>query len=155
MDTSTWKSSPTSLTGVCRESDKNHNNYVPREVVPSHPIYPIRNVAHAEWPRSGDGTLLYLGYGGVALNKMSAAKELRVINTAKWVEAERVQTSVPFWSAVISQDGNYIYAIAPESHGIVILDAHSLQQIRMIAVGNTPSLAIVAPGFAARNHGQE
>jgi DNA-binding beta-propeller fold protein YncE len=129
MDTTTWKSSPTSLTGACREW----------------------NVAHEEWPRLEGGTKLYLGYGGVAPNGMSAAKELRVIDTAKWVESERIQTSVPFWSAAISQDGKYVFAIAPESHGIVILDAHSLQEIRVIAVGNTPSLAIVAPGFAPRN----
>jgi DNA-binding beta-propeller fold protein YncE len=133
MDTATWKSSPASLTGACRDW----------------------NVADAEWPRSADGTRLYLGYGGVVPNGMSAAKALRLIDTARWVETKRIQTSVPFWSAVVSQDGKYVFAISPESHGIVILDAHSLQEIRVIAIGNTPSLAIVAPGFAARNHKRE
>ena len=133
MDTTTWKSRPTSLTGACREW----------------------NVAGAEWPRSEDGTKLYLGYGGVAPNGMSAAKELRLIDTAKWVESERIQTSVPFWSAAISQDGKYVFAISPESHGILILDAHSLREIRVIAVGNTPSLAIVAPGSALGHLGRK
>jgi DNA-binding beta-propeller fold protein YncE len=132
MDSTTWKSRPTSLTGACQEW----------------------NVAVAEWPRSGDGTRLYLGYGGVAPNGMSAAKELRVVDTAKWIESGRIQTSVPFWSAATSRDGKYVYAIAPESHGIVILDAHSLREIRVIAVGNTPSLAIVAPGSAPGHPGR-
>jgi len=123
MDTTRQKFNPTSVTGACREW----------------------TVAHAEWPRSAGGAKLYLGYGGVAPNGMSAARELRVFDTAAWVESGRVQTSVPFWEAVASQDGKYIYATAPERHGIVVLNADSLREKRVIAVGNTPSLAIVAP----------
>jgi DNA-binding beta-propeller fold protein YncE len=123
MDTTTQKFSPTSVTGACREG----------------------TVAGAEWPRSPGGAKLYLGYGGVAPNGMSAASELRVFDTAAWVESGSVQTSVPLWGAVASQDGKYVYATAPERHGIVVLDADSLREKRVIAVGNTPSLAIVAP----------
>jgi DNA-binding beta-propeller fold protein YncE len=123
MDATTQKFSPTSLTGECREW----------------------KVAGAEWPRSAGGAKLYLGYGGGAPDGMSAASELRVFDTAAWVETGRVQTSVPFWGAVASQDGKYVYATAPGRHGIVVLDADSLREKRVIAVGNTPSLAIVAP----------
>jgi DNA-binding beta-propeller fold protein YncE len=126
MDTTTQKFNPTSATGECREW----------------------TVAGGEWPRSAGGAKLYLGYGGVAPNGMSAASELRVFDTAAWVESGRVQTSVPFWEAAASQDGKYIYATAPEQHGIVVLDADSLREKRVIAVGNTPSLAIVAPNSA-------
>jgi DNA-binding beta-propeller fold protein YncE len=105
-------------------------------------------VAHAEWPRSSDGARLYLGYGGVAPNGMSAARELRVFDTATWVQSGRVETSVPFWSAAASQDGKYIYAASPERHGIVVIDAESLGEKRVVPVGNTPSLAIVAPRSA-------
>jgi hypothetical protein len=108
----------------------------------------VGSVAHAEWPRSSDGAKLYLGYGGVALNGMSAARELRVFDTATWVQSGRVETSVPFWSAVASQDGKYIYATSPERHGIVVLDAESLAEKRVLEVGTTPSLAIVAPKLA-------
>jgi DNA-binding beta-propeller fold protein YncE len=79
---------------------------------------------------------------------MSAARGLRVFDAATWVQSGRVETSVPFWSAVASQDGKYIYATSPERHGIVVLDAESLTEKRVVAVGNTPSLAIVAPKFA-------
>ena len=126
MDLTTQKFSPTSATGTCREW----------------------TVAHAEWPRSSDGAKLYLGYGGVAPNGMSAARELRVFDTGTWVQSGHVETSVPFWSAVTSQDGKYIYVTSPERHGIVVLDAESLREKRVVAVGNTPSLAIVAPKFA-------
>ena len=105
----------------------------------------LRIVAHAEWPHSSDGAKLYLGYGGVAPNGMSAARELRVFDTATWEQSGRVETSVPFWSAVASQDGKHIYATSPERHGILVLDAESLAEKRVLAIGNTPSLAIVAP----------
>jgi hypothetical protein len=100
MDLTTQKFSPTSATGACREG----------------------TVAHAEWPLSPDGAKLYLGYGGVAPNGMSAARELRVFDAATWVQSGRVETSVPFWSAVASLDGKYIYATSPERHAIVVLD---------------------------------
>jgi hypothetical protein len=105
-------------------------------------------VAHAEWPRSPDGTKLYLGYGGVAPNGMSAATELRVFDAPTWAQSGRVATSVPFWRAVASQDGKYIYATSPERHGIVVLDAELLAEKRVVVVGNTPSLAVVAPHLA-------
>lgn len=132
LDTATWKFSPT----------------------PSRAPGQEWNVAHAEWPRAG-GSKLYLGYGGVGANGMSAANELRVIDTAKWVESGRVQTSVPFWSAAVSQAGKTVYAVAPERHGIVVLDADTLQETGVIAVGNTPSLAFVAPGFTRRQAGRD
>jgi DNA-binding beta-propeller fold protein YncE len=125
MDTTTQKYSPTSVTGACRE----------------------RAVAHAEWPRSADGTKLYLGYGGVAPNGMSAATELRVFDVATWTRSKSVRTSAPFWSAAASPDGKSIYAVSPELHGIMVIDADALQENRVIFVGNTPSLAIVAPNL--------
>jgi hypothetical protein len=125
MDLTTQRFSPTSARGGC-----------------------LWIVAHAEWPRSSDGAKLYLGYGGVAPNGMSAARELRVFDTATWAQSGHVATSVSFWSAVASQDGKYIYATSPERHVIVVLDAESLAEKRVVAVGTTPSLAIVAPKLA-------
>jgi DNA-binding beta-propeller fold protein YncE len=76
---------------------------------------------------------------------MSSASEFRVFDVTTWVESVRAKTSVPFWSTVASQDGKYIYATAPEQHGILALDVESLREKQVIVVGTTPSLAIVAP----------
>lgn len=102
-------------------------------------------IAHAEWPRSPDGAKVYLGYGGIAPDGMSAATELRVFDTTTWKQLGRVQTSVPFWSAVASHDGKYIYAVAPAQHRVLVIDAVTLHERRTIDVGNVPSLALVAP----------
>jgi hypothetical protein len=125
MDTATQKFSPTSVTGDCRKW----------------------TVAHAEWPRSADGARFYLGYGGVAPDGLSAATELRVFDVATWTQSGSVRTSAPFWSAAASPDGRFIYAVSPERHGIIVIDADALQEKRVILVGNTPALAIVAPGL--------
>ena len=114
---------PTSITGDCRQG----------------------RIAHADWPRSPDGGKLYLGYGGIAPDGMSAATGLAVFDTTTWKRLGSVQTSVPFWSAVVSHDGKQIYAIAPEQHRVLVIDTVTLQERRVIQVGNIPSLALVAP----------
>lgn len=121
-DLTTQELSPTSATGACCEW----------------------TVAPAEWPRSSGGARLFLGYGGIAPDGMSAARELRVFDTATWVELGHIVTSVPFWSAVASLDGKFIYATSPERHGVVVLNAKSLEEKRIVTVGNSPSVAIVA-----------
>jgi len=115
--------SPTSVTADCGES----------------------RIARTEWPRSPDGSKVYLGYGGTAADRMSAATELRVFDTKTWKELGRIQTSSPFWSAVASHDGKYVYAAAPAQHRILVIDAVTLQERRAIEVGNAPSQALIAP----------
>jgi hypothetical protein len=44
-----------------------------------------------------------------------------------------------------SPDRRFIYAVSPERHEIIVIDADALQEKRIIAVGSTPALAIVAP----------
>ena len=114
---------PTSITGDCRQW----------------------TIARGDWPRSPDGAKVYLGYGGIAPNGMSAATELVAFETTTWTQLGRIQTSVPFWSAVVSHNGKQIYAVAPESHRVLIIDAVTFQERRAINVGDTPSLALVAP----------
>lgn len=101
-------------------------------------------VAPAEWPRSADGSRVYVGYGGISPDGMSAATELRVFDTNTWKQLGRVQTSVPFWSGVASHDGKYVYAIAPAQHKVLVIDAVTLQERRAIDVGSVPSIALVA-----------
>lgn len=102
-------------------------------------------IARAEWPRSPDGSKVYLGYGGIAPDGMSAATELRVLDTTTWKQLGRVQTSVPFWSATASHDGRYVYAVAPARHRVLVLDAITLHEKRAIDIGNLPSVALSAP----------
>lgn len=100
--------------------------------------------AQGDWPRSLDGTRAYLGYGELASNEMSRARELRRFETKAWREYGSVRTSVPFWSAVASRDGNAIYAVVPEHRQVLVIDANTLRETRAISIGITPALALVA-----------
>lgn len=73
------------------------------------------------------------------------ATELRVFDTTTWKQIGRIQTSVSFWSAAVSHDGKYVYAVAPAQHRVLVIDTITLQEKRAIDVGNVPSLALVAP----------
>jgi DNA-binding beta-propeller fold protein YncE len=88
---------------------------------------------------------LYVGKDGVASDGMSAGTELRVLDAATRNRLARVQTSVPFWSVTVSQDSKQIYAVVPKHHRVLVIDAITLQEKRAIGIGNTPSLAIIAP----------
>ena len=123
LDMGTQRVRPTTVTGTCQESR----------------VFPM------VWPRSPDGSKFYLGYGGLAPNGMSSASELRSFDTATWQPLGIFRTSVPFWSAVTSGDGRVIYALAPEQHSVLVLDAATGRQMRTISVGQTPALALVVP----------
>jgi hypothetical protein len=122
-DTATQKLGATPVTGDCREQL----------------VFPI------QWPRSPDGAKIYVGYGGRATNNMSTAQELRVFDTATWRQIGVHRPSVPFWSAVISKDGEIIYAIVPERHSVLVIDAVTGREKRAISVGKTPAVALIAP----------
>jgi hypothetical protein len=123
MDTATQKVGATPVTGDCREQL----------------VFPI------QWPRSADGAKIYVGYGGKATSNMSTAQELRVFDTTTWQQLGVYRPSVPFWSAVISKDGKIIYAIVPERHSVLVIDAVTGREKRAISVGKTPALALIAP----------
>jgi len=38
-----------------------------------------------------------------------------------------------------------LYAMAPQKHSILVIDAEKMRQIRILKVGGTPALALVAP----------
>ena len=102
-------------------------------------IYPF------SWPSSADGGKLYLGYGPAAANGMATSVEFRVIDTTSSEQIGRIQTSARFWTAAASKDGKLIYALVPEQHRVLVIDAAMLQERRAIDVGRTPALALVAP----------
>jgi len=70
---------------------------------------------------------------------------LQVLDTATGHVLGGIETSVPFWSATLSKDGKLIYALAPEQHRVLVIDTATLQEVRTIDVGRTPSLALVVP----------
>ena len=92
--------------------------------------------------RSPDNAKVYLGYGPEQTDMWAG---LRVLDIATGHVLGGVQTSVPFWSAALSKDGKLIYALAPEQHRVLVIDTATLQELRTIDVGTTPSLALVVP----------
>jgi hypothetical protein len=121
MDLITQEFSPTVVAGDCQQL-----------------VFPL------QWPRSPDGTKLYLGYGTLAGNNMSTAAELRIVDTTTRQRLGSVRTSVPFWSAA-SNDGRVVYAVAPQQHSVLVIDTATFEEKHTIRVGNAPSLVLVAP----------
>jgi YVTN family beta-propeller protein len=101
-------------------------------------------VSPSGWPRSPDGSKVYLGYSHTAAAN-AIAREIRVYDTATWHRLATMKTSIPFWSATLDTENNRLYAVAPEQHSILVIDAQTLHEIRTITVGAMPALAIVAP----------
>jgi YVTN family beta-propeller protein len=97
------------------------------------------------WPRSQDGTKVYVGYGPATPDGMATSVELRVFDTSTWKQVGSIRTSFPFWSASISNDGTFVYAVVPEEHRVLVIDATTLRETATISVGRTPALALVAP----------
>jgi YVTN family beta-propeller protein len=122
MDVTTREFSTTAVTGDCQQL-----------------VFPF------QWPRSRDRAKVYLGYGPLTPDGMASSKELRIFDTATWRQLGSLRTSVPFRSAAASNDGRFLYAIAPAEHSVLVIDAATLQEKRTIHVGETPSLALVVP----------
>jgi YVTN family beta-propeller protein len=107
--------------------------------------YSHRIVPPFAWPRSPDGIMVYVRYGPATADGLATSAELRVFDTSTWRQVGSIKTSVPFWSASISNDGKFIYAVVPKEHRVLIIDATTLREIRTITVGRAPALAVVAP----------
>jgi DNA-binding beta-propeller fold protein YncE len=122
LDTATKELSTTAVSGDCHRL-----------------VYPF------SWPRSQDGTTVYVGYGPSTPDGMATSTELRIFDTSTWRQLGSMRTSVPFWSAAISNHGEFIYVLVPEQHGVLVIDTTSLHETRAVSVGRTPALALVAP----------
>jgi hypothetical protein len=98
------------------------------------------------WPISPDGRI-FLGYSrsADAYVPNTLADEFRVFNTSSWKKEGSIKTSLPFWSAAVSNDGKRLYALAPQEHYIMAFDTATMRQVRTINVGSMPALALVAP----------
>jgi hypothetical protein len=129
---------------------------------PAHPALPNR-VLPAAWPTSPDGSRVYLGYNtdydrhydnrfyldyGRPPNLRpndATVGEFRVLDTRMWKKVGTIRTKMPFWTAVIGNDGNVLYAMAPQKHSILVIDTVKMRQVRTLKVGGAPALAVVAP----------
>ena len=128
----------------------------------AHPVLPNR-IPPATWPVTPDGSRIYLGYiseydrhydnrfyldYGRPPNLRpdnATAGEFRVLDTHTWKKIGTIKTKMPFWSAVIANDGKTLYAMAPQKHSILVIDTGKMRQIRILKVGGAPTLALVAP----------
>jgi hypothetical protein len=128
----------------------------------AHALLPNR-VPPAAWPTSPDGSRLYLGYNkdyehsydnrfyldyGRPPNLRpndALAGEFRVLDTSTWRKLGTIKTKMPFWSAVTSNDGKLLYAMAPQKHSILVIDTVKMHQMRILKIGGAPTLALVAP----------
>jgi len=128
---------------------------------PVHPGLPNR-VPPAVWPTSPDGSRVYLGYNrdyDKADNRFyldygrppnsrppsDLAGEFRVYDTNTWAKVGTIRTKMLFWNAVLSTDGNTLYATAPHKHGILVIDTAKRHQTGVLKVGGAPALVLVAP----------
>jgi len=128
----------------------------------AHPVLPNR-VPPATWPTSPDGSRVYLGYNtdydhnydnrfyldyGRSPNlrpSNALATEFRVLDTRTWKKIGTIKTKMPFWSAVTRNDGTILYAMAPQKHSILVIDAVKMHQSNILKIGGAPTLALVAP----------
>jgi hypothetical protein len=68
-----------------------------------------------------------------------------VFDTSTWRKIGTIKTKMPFWSAVVGNDGKTLYAMAPHKHSILVIDTANTRQIRVLKIGGAPTLALVAP----------
>jgi len=127
-----------------------------------HPDVPNR-IPPAAWPTSPDGSRVFLGYNNGYERRYDGrfyldygrppnlrpndalAYEFRVLDTHTWRKIGTIKTSIPFWSAVIGNDGKTLYAMAPQKHSILVIDAVKMRQTRVLKIGGAPALALVVP----------
>jgi YVTN family beta-propeller protein len=106
---------------------------------------PQEQITLSAWPRSPDGTKVYIGNSHDLSAANAIAREIRVYDTTTWKKINSMKTSLPFWSIVASPDSTRLYAIVPEQHSILVIDATTMREIRTINVGAMPALALIAP----------
>ena len=79
----------------------------------------------------------YLDYGrppNIRPNN-ATADEFRVIDTRTWRKVGTIRTRMPFWSAVMGNDGKMIYATAPQKHSVLLIDTERMKEVGALKVG--------------------
>jgi len=120
-------------------------------------------VPPAAWPIASDSNRAYVGYNkdyakhydnrfyldyGRSPNLRpndALAGEFHVFDMLTWRKVGTIKTKMPFWSAVIGNDGKMLYAMAPQKHSVLVIDTVKMREVRELKVGGAPALALVAP----------
>jgi hypothetical protein len=116
-------------------------------------------VLPAHWPISPGGNRIYVGYNlypdksfylrferSAVSPRAVQAYELRSIDTHTWrTLGHTTGKGAPYWTAAVSPDGKTLYALSPQNHAVVVFGTEALHEIRIIPVGGTPALTLVAP----------
>jgi DNA-binding beta-propeller fold protein YncE len=130
------------IDGSIHEMDMTTNDFRPTVVTGDcslpPPVYPL------QWPLSSNDAKVFIGYGPSSPNNLATSSSFRVFDTANWQQLGAIQTSLSFWSAVASEDGALIYALAPEQHTILVIDSATLQEKGKLTVGNMPAVALLS-----------
>jgi len=71
----------------------------------------------------------------------ATAGEFRVFDTSTFKKIGTIRAKMPFWSAVIANDGKMLCAMAPQKHSILVIDTEKMRQIRVLKIGGMPALA--------------
>jgi hypothetical protein len=126
------------------------------------PVLPNR-VPPAAWPTASDSSRAYVGFNkdyekhydnrfyldyGRSPNLRpndALAGEFHVFDMLTWRKVGTIKTKMPFWSAVIANDGKTLFAMAPQKHSILVIDTVKMREVRELKVGGAPALALVAP----------
>ena len=89
----------------------------------------------------------YLDYGRPPNSRSPSALagEFRVYDTNTWAMVGTIRTKMLFWNAVVSPDGRWLYATAPQKHSILVVDTAKQHQTGVLKVGGAPALVLVAP----------
>jgi YVTN family beta-propeller protein len=104
------------------------------------------HVAFGDVTVSPAGDRLYLGVGstGAAFNRLSADRIL-AFDTTTWEQVAEITPSESFESIAVSPSGRYLYVVDTESASVLVLDAQTNEEVRVISgIGKTPTLAEVA-----------
>jgi hypothetical protein len=128
----------------------------------AHASLPNR-VPPAAWPISPDGSRVYLGFNnGFDRNydnrfyldygrppnlrpDNATAAEFRVFDTQSWRKIGTIKTKMPFWSAVLGNDGRTLYATVPQKHSILVIDTVKMHETGTLKIGGAPALALLVP----------
>jgi YVTN family beta-propeller protein len=89
--------------------------------------------------------MIYIGYGTPQerFGDGGRVSHIAVLGAADLIETAHMATSLPFASLAGSSDGSRLYAVNYANRSITVIDAATMQEIKVIPnVGNRPALAI-------------
>jgi DNA-binding beta-propeller fold protein YncE len=98
------------------------------------------------WPRSPDGSRIYVGSGRLENRSSGLVDAIHVVDAGSGRIDRTIQTTEPFWSIATSADKRHLYTISPATRSISVIDLSTGERTASIRnMGETPVLAVPAP----------